>query len=399
MKRAIPLLLLVLGAIFLLSASYPPYRKTEIEIAFAEEEPMRATLRIPVSHLMRAERMGGYLALYDELKRHYDAKGALNYLAIGLGDYLSAECERRRVDPLDATLEWTKNLSSPFIYYEERAGREIDLEEAGRAIARALDEEGSARARLCTREVPAAVTVKDLKERTREMGRYRTEFLTSGENRRHNLALAARAISGTEIAAGETFSFNGTVGERTAERGFREANVVVNGEFVKGIGGGVCQVSTTLYNAALLAGLEIVSAAAHTRPVSYVPYSRDCTVSSATDFLFRNDTEHPVYLAAEIRGSTLTFVLFGEKKAGRRTLESEVVRESPFRARYEDGSEVRETDAILLSEGRSGITSRLYLVCEQDGKRTRTLIRENLYPAKDAIYRRATSAEQCLTPN
>ena len=388
MKRAIPLLLILLFSLLFLSASYPPYRKSEITIAFENEAPCRATLRTPASHAMRAENAGGYLALYERLLKDYDPKSALNYLAIGLGDYLSAECERRRIDPLDATLEWSKDLSSPFIYYEEKAGRAIDLAEAGRAVARAMDMDKGACARLYARDVPAAVTLRDLIARTAEMGRYTTDFRTSGENRRHNLALAAATISGGVIAPEETFSFNAAVGDRTAERGFREANIVVNGEFVRGVGGGVCQVSTTLYNAALLAGLEIVSAAAHSRPVSYVPYSRDCTVSSAIDFRFRNDTAHPVYLAAEIKGNKLTFVLFGARKEGTRTLESEVTEEIPFRAIYEDGNAVAETEnAVLLSEGRTGIRSRLYLIEEKDGKRSRALIRENIYPPKNAVYR------------
>ena len=393
MKRACVLLLLALLSLVFCSASFPPYRKTEIEIAIDREAPECVTLRTPVSHAMRAEREGGYLALYDRLRKTYEAKDALNYLAIGLGDYLSAECDRRRIDPLDATLEWTHNLSSPFIYYEARSGKEIDIGEAGRAVARAMDKDNGARARLCTHEAPAAVTVNDLKAQTREMGRYSTDFRTSGKNRRHNLSLAASAISGAVIAAGETFSFNEAVGERTAARGFLEANVVVNGEFVKGVGGGVCQVSTTLYNAALLAGLEILSAAAHSRPVSYVPYSRDCTVSSAIDFVFKNDTDAPVYLAAEVKGSRLTFVLYGKTKDGTRRLESEVVEEIPFRALYEDGNAVASdpAGAALLTEGRTGIRSRLYLIRETNGETSRTLIRENLYPPKDAVYRKSHS--------
>lgn len=396
MKRAIPLLLLALFSVLFLSANYPPYVKTDIEIALEDEDAERATLCTPVSHAMRAERGGGYLALYETLLRRYEAKDALNYLATGLGDYLSAKCERKRIDPLDATLQWTKDLNAPFIYYEEKAGRAVDLADAGRDVARAMDKK-DAGARVClhTREISPAVTVRDLRAITAEIGRFSTDFTTSGENRRHNLTLAATAISGCVIAPGETFSFNGTVGDRTAERGFREANIVVNGEFVKGVGGGVCQVSTTLYNAALLAGLKIVSAAAHSRPVSYVPCSRDCTVSSAIDFRFENDTASPVYLAAQIKNSTLTFVLYGERKAGRRRLESEVVEELPFRAFYEDGGIVTDgTEATLLSEGRTGLRSRLYLIFEENSKVTRTLIRENLYPQKDAIYRRVAFSTQ-----
>ena len=388
MKKAIiPLLLIFLSLLFL-SAVSPPYLKQEIRIYLDGEELPGGSLRIELTHAMRAKRSGGYRNLYDELCRRYEPKDALNYLAIGLGDYLSAECERRKVDPLDATLEWTKKISAPFIYYKEKPGREANLAEVGEIVARAMDREEGGCAYVCTREVLPAVTQDALRKRTEEIARFSTEFHSSGANRRHNLALAAQAISGTILSGGESFSFNKTVGERSAERGFLEANIVVNGEFKKGVGGGVCQVSTTLYNAVLLAGIPVEYAAAHSRPVSYVPYSRDCTVSSVIDFRFLNDGAHPIYIAAEVKNSRLTFVLYGEKKSGVRSLESEIVEHIPYRCLYENGKEADPSTDILISEGREGIKSRLYLVEEKEDI-TRTQIRENLYPAKDALYQKA----------
>ena len=103
-----------------------------------------------------------------------------------------------------------------------------------------------------------------------------------------------------------------------------------------------------------------------------------------------NDTPYPIYVFAEIRQSTLTFVLFGDAKEGTRRLESEVVEEVPFRALSEEGFEITDpSDATLLSAGRTGVRSRLYLLSEKGGESTRTLLRENLYPPKDAIYRNA----------
>ena len=384
MKR-ISLFILLLLCVCLLAAVSPPYFKKQVEVLIDGEALAGDCLRVEVSHAIKAKRAGGFEKLYDALLKKYSPKEALNYLAIGLGDYLSAECERRKVDPLDATLEWTKNISAPFIYYDERAGREASLVEVGRQVARALDEGDNSRALCYTRKVAAEVTAKDLKQNTGEIARFSTAFATSGKNRRHNLALAAKAISGTVLLPGESFSFNGAVGERTAERGFREANIVVNGEFKKGVGGGVCQVSTTLYNAVLLAALPVENAAAHSIPVSYVQPSRDCTVSAAIDFRFKNDTSHPLYIAAEIKDSTLTFVLFGERRGEPCRLESEVTERIPYRNVYEDGTEATPEGALLLSPGREGIKSRLYLIRGA----TRTLIRENYYAGKNAVYKKA----------
>ena len=392
MRRLLPILLLLALGFLVLAAASPPYLKREIVIRLDEEEIVKATLRTDLSHAMRAERAGGYEKLYRNLLDHYDAKDALNYLAIGLGDRLYEICETRQIDAVDATLMRTGTLSVPFLYQEGKPGREADLSEVGAIVARAIDQKDIARA--YTHEVPPTCTKKDLMERTQEIGRFSTGFRTSGENRRCNIALAADAISGCRIEAGECFSFNTVVGERSAERGFREANVVVDGRYVRGVGGGVCQVSTTLYNAALLAGLPIERAAAHSIPVSYVPCSRDCTVSSAIDFVFRNDTPYPVYIAAEIEDSTLTFVLYGKPKGEKIRLESEIVERIPYRALYEDGSEVLDpTVATLLVSGTEGIRSRLYAVKETPNGVTHTLIRENLYAKRDAIYQRDTDAK------
>lgn len=377
-------LLLGVGCFLLLAAFSPPCLRKNVRVVLDGEPLPGESLRVEVTHALRAEKAGGYEKLYDRLLKDYSPKEALNYLAVGLGDYLSAECERRKVDPLDATMEWTKDLSTPFVYFSDRPGREADLAEVGRLVARAMDTGDDARALARTHEVTAAVTLDDLKQNTKEMARFTTSFTTSGENRKHNLALAANAIAGTVLAPGETFSFNQTVGERTAERGFKEANVVINGEFKKGIGGGVCQVSTTLYNAVLLAALPVENAAAHSIPVSYVPLSRDCTVSAAIDFRFKNDTAHPLYVAAEVRDDNLTFVLYGEDRGAPCRLESEIAERIPFRNLYEDGSEVTDLAALLLSPGREGVKSRLYLL--QDGKRT--LIRENYYAGKNAVYKK-----------
>ena len=382
MKR-VAILLTTLLCFLTFAAFSPPYLCKEIEI-YLDDEGLAGDLTIEVAHAMRAERAGGYEALYDALLEKYSARDALNYLAVRLGDYLSAECERRQIDPLDATLRWNGNTASPFIYYEEKAGRSADLAEVGRQVARAMDNDARGIARAYTHAVAPKVTVDILRDRTREIARYSTSFATSGEGRRQNIALAASLISGKVLEAGARFSFNETVGVRTAERGFREANIIVNGEFRKGIGGGVCQVSTTLYNAVLLASLTVENAAAHSCPVSYVPPSRDCTVSSATDFTFRNDMGAPIYLAAEIEGSTLTVVIYGDGAPC--SLESEVTERIPFSLRYEDGSLVSDTSAAtLLTPGREGIRSRLYRV--REGKRT--LIRENYYLAKDAVYKKA----------
>jgi vancomycin resistance protein YoaR len=154
------------------------------------------------------------------------------------------------------------------------------------------------------------------------VGAYETIY--GGEpNRLHNVRLVARLIDGKLIAPGATFSFNETTGERSEDKGFREAPVIINGELQTGLGGGVCQVSTTVFNAAYEAGLPITSRTNHALYISHYPLGRDATVNYPDiDLKFRNDTGAWLFLKTFVGSSSLTVALYG--KPQNRRVESEV---------------------------------------------------------------------------
>jgi vancomycin resistance protein YoaR len=142
---------------------------------------------------------------------------------------------------------------------------------------------------------------------------FSTDYGSSSSNRRHNIELATSHINGKILAPGETFSYNDTVGPRTPRLGFLDAPTYQDGQVVPGPGGGICQVSTTLYNAVLRSpGLTVVERSHHSMPVHYVPAGCDATVSYGDiDFKFRNDTKGPVMIAARTNNGTLSFGLYG----------------------------------------------------------------------------------------
>jgi vancomycin resistance protein YoaR len=142
---------------------------------------------------------------------------------------------------------------------------------------------------------------------------FTTHYGSSSSNRRHNIELATSHINGKILAPGETFSYNDTVGPRTPRLGFRDAPTYQDGQVVPGPGGGICQVSTTLYNAVLRSpGITVVERSHHSMPVHYVPAGCDATVAyGSIDFKFRNDTAGPVMVAATTRGGRLSFGLYG----------------------------------------------------------------------------------------
>lgn len=143
------------------------------------------------------------------------------------------------------------------------------------------------------------------------LGEY-TTYYGGDENRSANIYKGSAAISGALIAPGETFSFNDTTGLRTYEAGYLSAPVFINGELVPDAGGGICQVSTTMFNAVLLAGLDVVQRTPHFAPVGYTEIGRDATVAdNSIDFIWVNSAKSPVYVMATAGGGAINVKILG----------------------------------------------------------------------------------------
>ena len=146
----------------------------------------------------------------------------------------------------------------------------------------------------------------------------KTSFVGGTSDRLNNIRVAASHINKTLLKPGQIFSYNTTVGPRNEDTGFREAPILIAGRHDKGIGGGICQTSGTLFNAVLKSGLKIVHREPHSTTIAYLPRGLDATVSyGSIDFQFQNNTAAPVYLQASLNGRTLYFALYGKKVPGR----------------------------------------------------------------------------------
>ena len=186
---------------------------------------------------------------------------------------------------------------------------------------------------------------------------YTTYFNQNDRGRCENIAIAASLIDGTTIQAYGEFSFNATVGKRTEEAGFQQAKIILNGEYVLGVGGGVCQVSTTLYNAALKSGLEVTEFHPHSLQVSYVAPSRDAMVSTQSDLRFFNPYVHAVYLSAKVENGSLKITFFGKNEGDRYEIISKTIEEIPPPPPI-----VKEGDRLeILRQEKCGVKSELYL--------------------------------------
>lgn len=168
---------------------------------------------------------------------------------------------------------------------------------------------------------PAKVTMPDVtKEELEEnlfnhtLGEYTTDFSTSSQNRAYNVELAAKAINNVILMPGEVFSYNDTIGNPSLKNGYKVAPIFENGKTAQGVGGGVCQVSSTLYSAVLFSDLKVVERKNHSLTVTYVPKGQDATVAyGIIDFKFENSTNYPIKINSYVTGRKLTVSIIGGK--------------------------------------------------------------------------------------
>ncbi|OBZ13600.1 VanW family protein [Bacillus sp. FJAT-26390] len=146
--------------------------------------------------------------------------------------------------------------------------------------------------------------------KVKRIGQYATYYNSNNKNRSHNVSLAAKAINNYVVFPNESFSFNEVVGKRTKEKGYLRAPVIVRGEMSEDVGGGICQISSTLFNAVDRAGLKIIKRYSHSRNVKYVPPGRDATVSwYGPDFVFQNKYDQPILIRAYASGGQASIVI------------------------------------------------------------------------------------------
>ncbi len=215
-----------------------------------------------------------------------------------------------------------------------------------------------------------------------QMSSFSTWYSQNDGGRCANISLAAQFINGVTLQPYGEFSFNKRVGQRTKEAGFRDAKIIFKGEFIQGVGGGVCQVSTTLYNAALLAGMTVTEFHPHSLPVSYVPPSRDAMVSSGADLVFTNPYSFPVRIKATAEGDSVTVRFYGNKKGAQYKIVSVVTGEIPPPAPLEK----EEKEGVFPREGRKGLKSEAYLEGYQKGVLiSRKLLRADAYAPQRGI--------------
>ncbi|MBQ6383946.1 MAG: VanW family protein [Clostridia bacterium] len=230
---------------------------------------------------------------------------ALRELTEGIANYVNR-------DPVNSMVESFDFNTHTFTFTEDQPGARIDSEDLYNQLTALLDG-GTTHTtlRVTPEKILAEVTKTELMNRFGLISAYTTNT-TNNKNRNTNIDLSARAINGKTVLPGETFSFNRTTGERTAAKGYKEAAAISGGQSRDEIGGGVCQTSSTLFNAVARADLEIVERNPHAWPSSYVEKGFDATVNwPGLDFQFKNNTDWPIFIVAAYKDRKITVNLYG----------------------------------------------------------------------------------------
>lgn len=227
-----------------------------------------------------------------------------------------------------------------------------------------------------------------------ELATYSTRYDPTNRNRSNNLEISAEKINGTIVMPGETFSYNQVVGERTIAEGYKEAGAYAGGRVVQDVGGGICQTSSTLYNAVLLANLEIVDRSNHQFLTSYVPAGRDATVAwGAIDFQFKNTREYPIKIEASVENGVCTMSIYGIKEETEYevVIQPVVLSYIPYSTIYEDDPTLEEGEEVVEQSGYTGCTSETYRIIKLNGEViSKTLLSKDTYDPMTRIIRRGT---------
>lgn len=333
-----------------------------------------------------------YLRQKDLSKNPIDVELELKIDGDAVADFVRTQCEPLMKQAVDATIV---REDDAFVVTPSQVGLEVDLDatiqELGEVLGNGLEEPVYVEAAVV--EIQPEKTTEMLETIQDVMGTFSTSFSSSGAARSKNLKVGSDKINGTVLMPGETLSGYEAMGPLTVANGYANAASYANGLVVDSIGGGVCQIATTLYNAALLAEMEITQRQNHSMIVTYVKPSQDAAIAGTyKDIKITNPYDTPLYIEADTEGRTLTFTIYGQdNRPENRTIKfvSETLQ------RIDPGEPIEQQDPAMepgarvkVQSAHIGYKSRLWKYVYVDGVETeRTILNTDTYGASKAIYR------------
>ncbi len=270
--------------------------------------------------------------------------------------------------PIDATI---RLKSGKFVITPETVGLKLNSDTAFDLIKSRIEDSDISVVELPMEKIPPDIKKSDLENITEKLGEYTTKFDASNKNRTYNIALATASVTDVLVNPEEVFSLNKIIGSRLEEKGYKMAKVIINNEYVDGIGGGLCQISTTLYNAALLSNMKIVERKNHSLPSEYVGLGRDATISGDyIDMKFENNTDSPIYIHGDVKGNKVTFSIYGKKENPKRTIEirTSVIKKIEPQVKIIMDETLPVGTEVIEKKAIAGYVVKSYRVVKENGK-------------------------------
>lgn len=339
-----------------------------------------------------------FVNIIDTLKSTFGIKNYINVVVDCDEAKVTSELEKIseevNVSMKDAKLNV---LDNSIEISQDKAGLQVDISSTIANLKKSL-QKGLFEESLVVTKVEPKIKKEDLKDINTLLGSYQTTLSDVSPGRIENIKIATERTSGVLLMPGEEFSYNKHTGLRTVKNGYKNATVIVSGEAVQGVGGGVCQVSTTLYNAVLYAGLDIVKVSNHSIPSSYVDKGRDAVVSdSGLDFVFKNDYDQPVYIKNYYNNGVITCQVYGnnkEKQNIKISTSIDKVTKPPIKE--EKDSTLEKGKEKILEHGRDSYTVSTYRIYyDENGKEVKKeKVASSFYPSKQKVVAIGTKKEE-----
>lgn len=358
----------------------------ELGVAWSnEEEVIEAVSLYENSNLLKR-----YM-IQEDLEREPESVPVVTEIsADGVEQFVSGHLSEAGQQAQDAVIV---RENGEFIITPEVTGYAVDMEATCRALREALGQglEEEILVQAVMKETEPEVTAAELETIQDVLGTFSTDFSSSGAARSTNLSVGAAKINGRVLMPGETLSGYECLQPFTEANGYKAAASYENGQVVDSIGGGVCQISTTLYNASLLAELEITQRQNHSMTVGYVKPSQDAAIAGTyKDIKVTNPYDTPIYIEGYTKGRTITFTIYGqETRPENRTIrfESETLqRIDPGAPKEVLNTSLAPGARVQIQSAHTGLKSRLWKIVTVDGvEQERTIVSSDTYNASPAI--------------
>lgn len=279
----------------------------------------------------------------------------------------------------------------PYKIYPDVDG--VDLSISAEEAQKIIDSENKEEYSFDLNITKAQKTIKDLGKEAFPylVSSFSTKYDASNTDRSTNLKLSASKINGTVLMPGEEFSYNKTVGKRTVEAGYKDAKIYQNGAVVDGLGGGICQISSTLYNAVLLANLEVTERKNHSYTTSYVAAGRDATVVyGVKDFKFKNSRNYPIKIEATVNNGIAEFKIYGvqEEKEYEVRILPVTTASIPYTTSYVQDATLAPGQQVVSQSGHPGYKVTTYKEVRYNGEViSKNIISNDTYSPMQTIIR------------